>query len=124
MKHEKKRRAKRHRSSLQVDYYVYSSTLTKGKTELKDISAGGVRLKMKRAPFVEAVIVIQGDQKKMAKYIDFNSILLDTDGNPIVRVVHVQEDKKKKVFDVGVRFLERPAVDSNGAVFEPVDGTY
>jgi c-di-GMP-binding flagellar brake protein YcgR len=124
MKHEKKRRAKRHRCTIKVDYYVYSSTLTRGTTQLKDVSAGGLRLVMKKAPFPETVIVIRGEQKRLSKYIDFESILLDTDGNPIVRVVHVQEDKKKKVFYVGVRFLERPAVDCNGAVFEPEDGVY
>jgi len=110
MKHEKKRRSKRHRSSLTVEFYVYSSKIMKGKTALKDVSAGGLKLIMKKAPLPETVIVINGDQKRMAKHVDFKKILLDTDGNPIVRVVHVVENKEKKEYYVGVRFLERPSI--------------
>ncbi len=124
MRHEKKRRAKRHRSSMQVEFYVYSSKIVAGKTALKDISAGGLNLEMKKAPFPETVIVIKGDQKRLAKHVNFEDILLDTDGHPIVRVVHVEEDKKKKVFYVGVRFLERPTTGAPAPVFDDDNGIY
>jgi c-di-GMP-binding flagellar brake protein YcgR len=124
MNHEKKRRAKRHRSSMEVEFYVYSSKIISGKTALKDISAGGLRLEMKKAPFPETVIVIRGDRKKMEKFIDFDTILLDTDGNPIVRVVHVTEDEKKKIYHVGVRFLERPAIGTPPQIFDETKGSF
>ena len=124
MKHEKKRRTKRHRCSIKVEFYVYSSKIVNGKTSLRDISAGGLNLVMKKAPFPETVIVIRGDNKKICKYVDYDTILLDTDGNPIVRVVHVQEDKKKKQFNVGVRFLERPVPGESGAAFSDKEGIY
>jgi hypothetical protein len=79
---------------------------------------------MKKPPFPETVIVISGDQKKMAKYVDFDKILVDTDGNPIVRVVHVLEDKKKKEYYVGVRFLERPSADFPVSDREQEKGIY
>jgi len=64
---------------------------------------------MKKAPLPETIIAINVALKKLARYVDFNTILFDPEGNPIVRVVYVAKDTKKNQYNVGVRFLERPS---------------
>ena len=111
-KKEEKRRFKRHQCNIPIEYSVYSSKIVEGKTVLKNASKGGLRIIMKKNPFPETVIAIRVAYKRLARYVDFHTILLDTKQNPIVRVIHVDRDKKKKVFNVGVRFLPRPRVES------------
>ncbi len=111
-KKEEKRRFKRHRCNIPISYSVYSSKIIEGKTMLKNASKGGLKLIMKKNPFPETVIAIKVAHKRLGRYVDFDSVLLDTKGNPIVRVIHVVRDKKRKVFNVGVRFLARPAIES------------
>ena len=108
MTRKERRRFKRHRCNIPAEYAIYASKIIAGKTAFKNISKGGLRFQMKRAPFVDTVIAIKVDSKRMARYVDFDRILLDPDGNPIVRVAHVTADKKNKVYNVGVRFLEKP----------------
>ncbi len=110
---KKKRRHKRQRCSITVDFALYAPKKHKGSTSLKNVSKGGLSLIMKKAPEVEAVIVITSNHKKLAKYVDFDSLILDPKGNPIARVVHVKKEKNKRTYTVGVRFLEKPIVGRN-----------
>ncbi|MBU1862898.1 MAG: PilZ domain-containing protein [Candidatus Omnitrophica bacterium] len=118
MKQEERRRFKRYPCNIPLEYYLYSSKIKGGQSKIQNVSKGGLMFPMKTAPFPDTVIVVKIDSKKIAKYVDFNTILLDTDGNPIGRVTYVSENKRRKAYEVGVRFLEKPRTEAEKKQYE------
>lgn len=110
-KRAEKREFERMRCNIPIAFSVYSAKKIKGKSALKNASRTGLKLTMRRNPEIESIIVIQVDEKRMQKYVDYGKIILDPSGKPLVRVVYSSYNKRRKAYDVGVRFLMRPRAD-------------
>lgn len=103
-----RRSEERKKCAIAAEYAMYGDSVQKGNTCFYNVSKGGGLIDMKHAPAEEAVMSLAIDRKKMERYIDFDTLVLDPNKKPIARVVHFRKDAKKRNHRVGVRFLAKP----------------